>query len=101
MEGQKATAKRFGIDHSAVRMDRCLEGHGAVRLYHPAFRLFSLSLKSPLSCMCEHWLLMAASPVAKFTIPAFSSYPLGNACMMKGIRSSLTADVEKNDARTP
>lgn len=73
LEGQKATAKRFGIDHGAVRKwSSAWELHGEVGLapryssYSPAFK------ESVILHMREH-LLSARQVSAKFNIPAFTS----------------------------
>ncbi len=73
LEGQKATAKRFGIDHSAVRKwSAAWTLHGEAGLttrhfsYSPAFK------ESVILHMREHR-LSVREVCAKFTIPAFSS----------------------------
>lgn len=73
LEGQKATAKRFGIDHSAVRKwSSAWKIHGEAGLakrhsrYSPAFK------ESVILHMREH-LLSARQVSAKFNIPAFTS----------------------------
>lgn len=72
-EGQKATAKRFGIDHSAVRKwSAAWKLHGEAGLttrhfiYSPAFK------ESVILHMREHR-LSVREVCAKFTIPAFST----------------------------
>ena len=72
-EGQKATAKRFGIDHSAVRKwSAAWKLHGDSGLttrnftYSPAFK------ESVILHMREHC-LSVREVCAKFAIPAFSS----------------------------
>lgn len=72
-EGYKATAKRFGIDHSAVRKwSAAWKFHGKAGLttrhftYSPAFK------ESVILHMREHH-LSVREVCAKFTIPAFSS----------------------------
>ena len=72
-EGQRATAKRFGIDHSAVRKwVSAWKLHGESGLatrhstYSPAFK------ESVILHMREH-LLSARQASAKFNIPAFTS----------------------------
>lgn len=73
LEGQKATAKRFGIDHSTVRKwSAAWELHGEAGLttrhfsYSPAFK------ESVILHMREHR-LSVREVCAKFPIPAFSS----------------------------
>ncbi|ARU93571.1 transposase [Tatumella citrea] len=73
LEGQKATAKRFGIDNSAVRKWTALwQLHGEAGLtmrcftYSPAFK------ESVILSMREHR-LSVREVCAKFAIPAFSS----------------------------
>lgn len=73
LEGQKATAKRFGIDHSAVRKwTAAWKLHGEAGLtarhftYSPAFK------ESVILHMREHR-LSVREVCAKFTIPAFST----------------------------
>lgn len=72
-EGQKATAKRFGIDHSAVRKwSAAWKLHGDAGLttrlftYSPAFK------ESVILHMREHR-LSVREVCARFIIPAFSS----------------------------
>ncbi len=72
-EGQEATAKRFGIDHSAVRKwSAAWKLHGEAGLttrhftYSPAFK------ESVILYMREHQLSVRET-CAKFTIPAFST----------------------------
>lgn len=73
LEGHKATAKRFCIEHSAVRKwSAALALHGEAGLttrhfsYSPAFK------ESVILHMREHRLSVREA-CAKFTIPAFSS----------------------------
>jgi len=73
LEGQKATVKRFGIDHSAVRKwSSAWKLHGEAGLttkhfnYSPAFK------ESVILYMREH-LLSSRQVSAKFNIPAFTS----------------------------
>lgn len=73
LEGQEATAKRFGVDHSAVRKWSAVwKLHGEAGLttrrftYSPAFK------ESVILYMREHR-LPVREVSAKFTIPAFST----------------------------
>jgi len=73
LEGQQTTAKRFGIDHSAVRKwTAAWKLHGEAGLtarhftYSPAFK------ESVILHMREHR-LSVREVCAKFTIPAFST----------------------------
>lgn len=73
LSGQEATAKRFGIDHSAVRKwSAAWKLHGEAGLttrhftYSPAFK------ESVILHMREHP-LSVREVCAKFTIPAFST----------------------------
>ena len=73
MEGQKATAKRFGIDHSAVRKwTAAWKLHGEAGLTTRHFTYSPVFKESVILHMREHR-LSVREVCAKFTIPAFSS----------------------------
>lgn len=73
MEGQKATAKRFGIDHSAVRKwTAAWKLHGEAGLTTRHFAYSPVFKESVILHMREHR-LSVREVCAKFTIPAFST----------------------------
>ena len=90
-EGQKATAKRFGIDHSTVRKWSAvwkLHGEAGLRTRHftysPAFK------ESVILHMREHR-LSVREVCAKFTIPAFSTVSQWERLYDEGGLEALTA----------
>lgn len=71
MEGQKATAKRFGIDYSAVCKWTAawkLYGEAGLTTWH--FAYFFVFKEFVILHMREHWLFVC-EVCAKFTILAF------------------------------
>jgi transposase len=72
LEGQKATAKRFGIDHSAVRKwSSAWKLHGEAGLSTRHFRYPPAFKEAVILYMRDH-LLSARQVSAKFNIPAFT-----------------------------
>ncbi|GAB7263333.1 hypothetical protein DZJ_32990 [Dickeya ananatis] len=103
IEGQKATAKRFGIDHSTVRKrSAAWKLHGEAGLttrhfiYSPAFK------ESVILHMREHRLSVREG-CTKFTIPAFSSVCQWERLYDEGGFEAFTDSRrrKKNDAATP
>lgn len=72
-EGQKATAKRFGIDHSAVRKwSAAWKLHGEAGLTTRHF-IYSPAFKESVILHMREQRLSVREVCAKFIIPAFSS----------------------------
>jgi transposase len=73
LEGQKATAKRFGIDHSAVRKwSVAWKLHGEAGLITRHF-IYSPAFKESVILHMRERQMSVREACAKFTIPAFSS----------------------------
>ena len=72
-EGQKATAKRFGIEHSSVRKWVCAwQLHGEIGLTTKHFRYPPAFKEAVILHMRGHF-LSARQVSAKFNIPSFST----------------------------
>lgn len=73
LEGQKATAKRFGVDHSAVRKwSSAWKLHGEAGLTTRHFT-YSPDFKASVILHMREHLLSVREVCAKFAIPAFST----------------------------